>query len=479
MRKWNPRALAQSTSSGAHRASSLVAIACALAGLAALPLEGATLKAASYPTMGIVITCDQATASESARSIVARNLRGALGIEENASPDPAKDLVVKVSIKCEALNAVYGGSNGAAFTAYSGARVSGDIGLFLRGKRRYKESFAGARTPPSKVSEAFSTPASAPFALALEASNLGVRVVAMLSETFGDESCAGYLASKFKDEDPQVRSQAVLALVNAVDALSWSNDAGLPAYKTAGIDANAQDKDGYTALSLLLRRDWSDDAFLKQHPAELLLALGARPDIAAKDGSTPLYWAIVNAHSVTLAKLIAMKPDLNAALPDGTTLLMRVAQIEFDYIDGAKLLVENGAALETRDAQGRTALHYAAMNHLPKCVNYLLGKGAAVDAPDKSGYTPLLLAVGPPPKSSYSTSDYQREVIALLLAKGANLNAVDSDGNTLLMRAIAFRNETDIKALLAAKPDMALRNKAGQTAMDFAKAYGDFGLLSQ
>jgi hypothetical protein len=213
----NPCALHQSTSSGTRRAPALAAIACALAGLAGAPLEGATLNAASYPTMGIVITCDQATASESARSIVARNLRSTLGIDENASPDPAKDLVVK--------------------------------------------------------------------------------------------------------------------------------------------------------------------------------------------------------------------PDLNAALPDGTTQLMRVAQIEFDYIDGAKLLVENGAAMETRDAKGRTALHYAAMNHLPKCVNYLLGKGAAVDAPDKSGYTPLLLAVRPPPKSSYSTSDYQREVIALLLAKGANLNAVDSDGD--------------------------------------------------
>src|SRR4051794_20500132 len=57
----------------------------------------------------------------------------------------------------------------------------------------------------------------------------------------------------------------------------------------------------------------------------------------------------------------------------------------------------------------------------PECVGFLLGKGAAIEPKDRSGFTPLVLAV----------QLGCEESIRLLLARGANVQVRAGDGRTL------------------------------------------------
>ena len=55
-------------------------------------------------------------------------------------------------------------------------------------------------------------------------------------------------------------------------------------------------------------------------------------------------------------------------------------------------LLEKGAAVEAKDGVGRTPLLWAAKNGHEGAVRQLLGKGVAVEAKDGDGRTPLLWA---------------------------------------------------------------------------------------
>ena len=60
------------------------------------------------------------------------------------------------------------------------------------------------------------------------------------------------------------------------------------------------------------------------------------------------------------------------------------------------------------------------------------------------------------------------KVAARLLDKGASLQFADAQGNTALIIAAQRGNAEIVKALLAKGADMAVRNRAGQSALDAA-----------
>jgi uncharacterized protein len=67
----------------------------------------------------------------------------------------------------------------------------------------------------------------------------------------------------------------------------------------------------------------------------------------------------------------------------------------------------------------------------------LLNQGAAIDARDEAGRTPLMLAV----------TQGRLEIVRLLLARGADPNAADNAGRTPLQQA-RQQNSPEITALL-------------------------------
>jgi ankyrin repeat protein len=101
-------------------------------------------------------------------------------------------------------------------------------------------------------------------------------------------------------------------------------------------------------------------------------------------------------------------------------------------------------------AKSGEALHRAAMNNRTAVMEILIAKGADIEARDPRGYTPLTMVTrisGP------------FEALELLVKKGANINLPDSLGNTPLDNAIIYANADNraIDLLLARSPEI---NKA-------------------
>jgi uncharacterized protein len=146
-----------------------------------------------------------------------------------------------------------------------------------------------------------------------------------------------------------------------------------------GADVNARLKNGKSgkaqlsrvgATPFLLAAVTDDTPYL-----QLLVELGADPSLANADGATPLMAA---------AGLGTMAPTEEA----GT---------EEEALEAVQYILSRGADVNAVDKNGETATHGAAYKNLPKVVDLLAAKGAKVDVwnrPNKWGWTPLRIAEG-------------------------------------------------------------------------------------
>jgi len=99
--------------------------------------------------------------------------------------------------------------------------------------------------------------------------------------------------------------------------------------------------------------------------------------------------------------------------------------IQLGNLERIKFLVENGAYIETRDADGRTPLMQAIIFRQVPISQYLVNRGAEINAIDNNGQTPLIWAV----RKRLSN------VVELLLDKGSAINHTDENGWSALMWA--------------------------------------------
>jgi ankyrin repeat protein len=104
-------------------------------------------------------------------------------------------------------------------------------------------------------------------------------------------------------------------------------------------------------------------------------------------------------------------------------------------------------------------------------VNLFLTNQADVNVIDKSGWTPLALAV----------ENNSVEIVKALINHGANQNTqVESLGNeTPLMTAIVKDNLQMVELLLSAKPNLSLVTSEGRTALSYARGYRDTEMIER
>jgi len=128
-------------------------------------------------------------------------------------------------------------------------------------------------------------------------------------------------------------------------------------------------------------------------------------------------------------------------------------------IDAMAKAVEQGARIESVDADSRTALMYAAFNGHDEGVQWLLEREAEVEARDSSGWTPLMFcSSGPFPSTAQLLLDY-----------GANPNDVgEVEGWTALMFAAGEGQIEVIQVLLKYGADPTVVDKDGDAAADHA-----------
>jgi ankyrin repeat protein len=121
--------------------------------------------------------------------------------------------------------------------------------------------------------------------------------------------------------------------------------------------------------------------------------------------------------------------------------------------DMAVFLLTNKADVNARDKAGDTPLHWAAMEGYKDVMELLLASKANVNARDNAGETPLLKAVWGGMMTFWGATHTgyktyaQKDVVALLLSKGADINAKTNDGLTSLHMAVEFDHKDLVEML--------------------------------
>ena len=159
-------------------------------------------------------------------------------------------------------------------------------------------------------------------------------------------------------------------------------------------------------------------------------------------GDTP--WAI---------QLINRGMDVNSVDVLGNTLLMQTVQrSNMDFFD---YLLKRRARINTRNRNGETALSLAAYKGKLPFVKRLVEAGADVNL---YGWPPLI----------YASFNGHAAVVDYLLKKGAEVNATTDNGSTALLFAARFGHLEVVELLLQNHADPNLANERGATAIDWA-----------
>jgi ankyrin repeat protein len=200
---------------------------------------------------------------------------------------------------------------------------------------------------------------------------------------------------------PAVAAQqrAVLA-----DAVERRDQASVRALLQTGVDANAAQVDGTTALHWAA---YNDDA----ETVSSLLRAKANVNAVNRYGVPPLALASTNGNPAIVKLLLEAGADANATMSGGETVLMLAARS--GNVETVKALLARGAKHDARERHGQTALMWAAAEGNTAVVRTLLDAGADIKATSDSGFTPFFLAV----------REGRLDTVRAFLAAGIDVNA--------------------------------------------------------
>lgn len=227
---------------------------------------------------------------------------------------------------------------------------------------------------------------------------------------------------------------------------------------TDGVDVNARDSHGNTALHL------TKDKSI----ASLLINVCADPNLQNADGDTPLQtWHTLNLVTGDTGRPftgLLLNNDRKYLL-DIITLLLEagaspniqnkhgynslhslfvyggIAGLDLEALlmhDFISLLVRFGVDVNAPDFERCTPLHHAAKEPHVLNAETLIRSGALVDAQDYRGLTPL----------QHVFNSDNKEMMQLLMQNKASVNAQDLDGRTALSTAVEVGNEVMVELLL-------------------------------
>jgi ankyrin repeat protein len=236
----------------------------------------------------------------------------------------------------------------------------------------------------------------------------------------------------------------------------------------AGVPVNAANDFGATPLM------WGAGELPK---VRYLLEKGANANAKSKIGRTPLFIAAAYDGSVEIARLLIAKgADVNAKEASGATVLATAAYS--NNLDFVRLLLEKGANPNTTDLGGFTPLAIAAFNggSNSTLLKLLLDRGLPVNARCVDSLEMMKngpIGLGRLTALMFTASQANHASTELLIQAGAAVNAADIRGMTPLMLSIAT-DRTDpaiVRLLLAKGADPKIKSKAGENAFDWARKY--------
>ncbi|XP_063912691.1 ankyrin-3-like [Zophobas morio] len=230
-----------------------------------------------------------------------------------------------------------------------------------------------------------------------------------------------------------------------------------------GIDINAKNKNGMTALQLACERGVYANA-------KLLLDCGASINILDKGNNNALHFASSSKYDTTdiVNLLITRGIDVNIQNKSGATALHLVC--EKGSHESAHILLKYGSSINVVDKDNCSALHYASRSWTDNrnIIKLLIEKGIDVNIQDENGTTAIQFAC--------KNCDYQ--ITKMLLKCGSSVNDVDKENSNALHYAAKAEceNEDIIELLIEKGINVNSQNKNGTTALHLASENADFDI---
>ena len=269
-----------------------------------------------------------------------------------------------------------------------------------------------------------------------------------------------------------------------------------------GANANATDPDGKTALMIAARTaSWEDGDICFPEMARVLLSHGARANAADKAGDTSLLlvaslqYADTNlgsdgspedADTVKFAQqLLQHGANVDSRDASGETALLLAANTDGEPQPRLiHLLLQSGAKTNVMDKNGDTPLILiagvddflagATYQYPVSIARDMIAHGAAVNTKNQKGRTALMMAAN---SHGYMGPFCKVRLGHLLIDQGAWTNDVDNNGDTALIWLAGVTNNDPINAsdvefakdLVKHGADISIKNHASKTALDIAR----------
>ncbi len=213
-----------------------------------------------------------------------------------------------------------------------------------------------------------------------------------------------------------------------VRAAAEGDNTLVTAYLRAGMDRNAPDPRGYTALMAAAVAGKTD-------VLKTLLDENAKPDLLDKEGDSALTLAAEANQPGSVRTLVEANADVRVRDHQGRTALLKAVNGGFDGVVDALLATSRDAL--ARDGQLDRALTVAALLGNVKLTGLLLDKGAKVNATIENKQTALM----------YAATYGKTPIVELLLARGADVHPVNGDGASASVLALQ-NGHPDVAKLL-------------------------------
>ena len=228
----------------------------------------------------------------------------------------------------------------------------------------------------------------------------------------------------------------------------------------AGANANLPNARGDLPLHVALRLPLEGkNQTAREENVKLRLALIEKSDINAKDqfGFSPLQIALLTHQSEARAAILARGPKI-----DNITAFFDAAARN-DTEELKKLLEAKPYLNFMRLASGVTPLHIAAQWGASDAIDYLLKKGADINARDAQAATPLLRVLSP---ESGPDAEKVPTIVNYLVQKDADLAVLDEDDEGVLHMAVRRGSKELVSLLLNKGVQPNARNQSSQSPLD-------------
>ncbi|XP_069064332.1 ankyrin repeat and SOCS box protein 2 [Pleurodeles waltl] len=200
---------------------------------------------------------------------------------------------------------------------------------------------------------------------------------------------------------------------------------------------------------------------------QVLLQMGAEPDIAGKNKETPLYKACEHRNVDAVRMLVQYNANVNHRCNQGWTALHEaVAHNNLEIID---ILVKGHAKIEARNIYNITPLFVAAQSGQLDALRYLAKCNADINAQASDSATALFEAA----------KNGHEEVVEFLLAQGADANKADKKGFLPLHIAAKRRDNDEIVSMLIPVTSRVRVKRSGISPLHIAAECNNDGVLEE